>query len=563
MHSLLGRVQDIYNRLCNIPAGDSLIAIKEEFASIANEVKHAVEDQQLTASDLRTVYPYIHHIQILSRAALHNEAIYSRTNEAMTADLARILDDGAAIKVIPPQPGKQPGAGDLNYDIWRQWYSDHIAHPYYDSRERDWLLKQIPGMTAQKMQTWFVNVRRRSGWSELYRRFADNKRENMEAIFDACDDPDVAIQNKVAPEARKLVVKIRQYLTLESKKTQIEPWLSELLDNYKNKASLKKEPSTASVAAESAEDDVKPGPIKASSKPPRGRTQKRKASDEKTNNTPSKRAKPSLYTTPQHPTSTSSPATSDHAASTTKATPLATVSSSPSHSKSSSPNLQTSSPSASVQEDNKASASSPGEQYDIPPFAAWTSPTQPQKQQQASAFVQPAFVHAQAQHMSMYPSLSSPRMGQTFTANNSITYNIAPPSLYAYAQPAQATVGLPAQPWNQPQWSYAPVQAASYQISPTMTSYPSSSFAMLSSLSSTHPGKRKYVPEDDEMPLTPTGSFERGKTSLSYASYGDQSIADCYIGSNFADSAHQGVSIEPFIYNGNHGFNPEVYSYTA
>lgn len=507
------RLQAIFAGLCALPTGQELAAFASEYAHLAEELKSSVENGHITSVEMCDIYPYLKYIRVLSQAAIKTESLSSSSRESFQAELNEFLKSHRPDSPGAPRHSTHAHGDDeiLNYDVWRQWYSDHVAHPYYDSRERDWLLKQIPGMTPQKMQTWFVNVRRRSGWSELYRKYADNKRENMEAIFAACDDSDPSISNKVAPEARKLVAKIRQYLTLESKKTEVAPWLSDLLDSYKNKSLKKASPAPPSSTAE---DEVKPAIISSASSGKHRRNQKRKASDEKTNITPHKRAKPSLYTTPHHPTSSispPSPSLHDPTTARTKAS-SATESMGPLQRSmnSSSPDLQTPPTIAYARAENNT------EQYTIPPFNAWTPPSQ-------AAYIQPlsAFVPAQAHQVyaSMSPqhgSMLQASSGQSFTANNNITYNIAPPMTYSYAQ--QGPVAVPAQTWNhhhQPQWSYVPVQATSYQLSPTMTSYPSSSYTMLSNLSTTHPGKRKYVPEDDEMPATPTGSYKRGRTSMS------------------------------------------------
>lgn len=517
MAAISSRLQRIFQGLCSLPTGHELKTLVQEFTDLAEESRTLIENCEMSPEHIKSTYSYIHNIQVLAQAAVRHEAISTSAEGSLKLQLQQYLKCSTSVNQSDPQR-PQVDEDAISYDIWRQWYSDHVAHPYYDSRERDWLLKQIPGMTAQKMQTWFVNVRRRSGWSELYRKYADNKRENMEAIFAACDDSDPSISNKVAPEARKLVAKIRQYLTLESKKTEVAPWLSDLLDSYKNKSLKKESPAPPS----STDDEVKPAIISSGSSGKHRRNQKRKASDEKTNMTPHKRAKPSLYTTPHHPTSSissSSPSLRDTPPNTKASSATESTSPLQRSMNSSSPDLQTPPTIAYAQIENNA------EQYTIPPFSAWTPPSQ-------AAYIQPlsAFVPAQAhqvyaslspQHGSMLQASS----GQSFTGNNNITYNIAPPMTYSYAQ--QGPVAVAPQAWNhhhQPQWSYMPVQATSYQLSPTMTSYPSSSYAMLSNLSTTHPGKRKYIPEDDEMPATPTGSYKRGRTSMSM--YSEPSMAE-------------------------------------
>lgn len=533
MHILLEHTRKLAHDLCSLPSGQALTTLQKRSLELSLQVKRAVETGNIDSISLEAIYAYVHSVRVLAEAASRSEVICQDSREALRNQIADCLAKPASEEV---QQQCKTGMDDesVNYDIWRQWYSDHIAHPYYDSNERDWLLKQIPGMTPQKMQTWFVNVRRRSGWSELYKKYADNKRENMEAIFKACDDPDPEMSKSVAPEARKLVAKIKQYLMLESKKTQIEPWLSDLLDKYKQKA-LK---STQASAIKHEEDERKPAIASSAGKNRNGKTQKRKASDENEHNTSSsKRSKPSLYKVPHHPPSSPSTLSSFTASKALRTPSFESLSLS-----SSSPTLELlqTPPSAHNRIESNGS-----EQYIIPPFSAWTPP-QPahavQSQQPLSAFVPSASAqthHAQAyQHLPQqhhaqeaHSMLQLQAPGQSFTAQNNITYNIATSPLYAYAQPVMQFPNQ-ADIWSQaPPWTYAtpPQPLASYTLSPTAMnlSQPSlvSNYSMLSSLASTHPGKRKYNADEEDLPPTPTGWFKKGRMSVCTSS-GAPSVAE-------------------------------------
>lgn len=518
MGLLTTRGRDILQRLFDLPTSDELTAVRHDFAAFAENVKSRLIDGDIPSAEMQEIYTYVHNVSVISTSMVESEATYKLSNQALERELIRYLgNDTSAAKHTTRRPeGVDTDDENISYDPWRLWYSDRLAHPYYDSRERDWLLKQIPGMTPQKMQTWFVNVRRRSGWSELYRKYADNQRENMEAIFKACDDPDPSVSEKVAPEARKLVAKIRQYLTLESKKTEIAPWLQEVLNRYKQSSITSIEASDNSPSVE----DVKPITSSSPSKK-RSRSHKRKASDADNIIAPKKRSKPSLYETAHHPM----PSASQSPLTPSKSTPpVATVSTT----LQSSPDLQTP-PSVHTKVESP-------EQYDytIPPFAAWTAPPQeaPSHLQPLSAFV-PARAHSYA-----LPPIQVQAPGQSFTANNSYFYNVSPTAYTYHQQQPQYSLPMPygmyaghAGPsWNQPQWphNYAYPSGNVYYSTPPPLSYPGlSTYSTLSSLSNTHPGKRKYnQEEEEETPSTPTGSYKRGRTSTCDDTFSEPSIAE-------------------------------------
>lgn len=528
-------MQSIFTDICSLPRGSAFAALRGQFHALAEELKASIAAGEVDTCELEAIYPYVHFVQVLSGSVIREEAICAQSHQVLARGITELLKNKDILRQTPRIEAQACNTDEdvFNYDIWRQWYSDHIAHPYYDSQDRDWLLKQIPGMTPQKMQTWFVNVRRRSGWSELYKKYADNKRENMEAIFKACDDSDPEMSKSVAPEARKLVAKIKQYLMLESKKTQIEPWLSDLLDKYKQKA-LK---STQASDIKHEEDERKPAIASSAGKNRNGKTQKRKASYENEHNTfSSKRSKPSLYKAPHHPPTSPSTLSSSTASKASRTPSFESLSLS-----SSSPTLELlqTPPSAHNRVDSNGS-----EQYIIPPFSAWTPP-QPayavQSQQPLSAFVPSASAqthHAQAyQHLPLqhgqeaHPMLQLQAPGQSFTAQNNITYNIATSPVYAYAQPVMQFPNQ-AEIWSQaPQWTYAtPLQPiTSYTLSPPAMSISQpnsfSNYSMLSNLASTHPGKRKYNAEEEEMPTTPTAWYKKGRMSICTSS-GAPSVAE-------------------------------------
>ncbi|GAA6055922.1 hypothetical protein JCM3770_002362, partial [Rhodotorula araucariae] len=47
---------------------------------------------------------------------------------------------------------------------YRRWFLEHLANPYPSPKDKEALLKQVERHNKTQLDTWFVNIRRRSGW---------------------------------------------------------------------------------------------------------------------------------------------------------------------------------------------------------------------------------------------------------------------------------------------------------------------------------------------------------------------------------------------------------------
>ncbi|GAA5831161.1 hypothetical protein JCM3770_002547, partial [Rhodotorula araucariae] len=47
---------------------------------------------------------------------------------------------------------------------YRRWFIEHLANPYPSPKDKEALLKQVERHNKTQLDTWFVNIRRRSGW---------------------------------------------------------------------------------------------------------------------------------------------------------------------------------------------------------------------------------------------------------------------------------------------------------------------------------------------------------------------------------------------------------------
>ncbi|SDA02308.1 BZ3500_MvSof-1268-A1-R1_Chr7-3g09629 [Microbotryum saponariae] len=71
---------------------------------------------------------------------------------------------------------------------YRLWFLDNFAWPYPESSERLRLLAQVPSHGRAQLSNWFVNSRRRSGWSRLAKTYTDGDRDAFAAFLRKIDN---------------------------------------------------------------------------------------------------------------------------------------------------------------------------------------------------------------------------------------------------------------------------------------------------------------------------------------------------------------------------------------
>ncbi|KAM0789032.1 hypothetical protein ACM66B_003098 [Microbotryomycetes sp. NB124-2] len=76
---------------------------------------------------------------------------------------------------------------DPRLQAYKQWFLDNFAYPYIDADTRKQLLELVPHHRPQQATTWFINARRRSGWSELFRQHGNSNKDVFKRVLDLAD----------------------------------------------------------------------------------------------------------------------------------------------------------------------------------------------------------------------------------------------------------------------------------------------------------------------------------------------------------------------------------------
>lgn len=124
---------------------------------------------------------------------------------------ASILDLTPVLAALPPTPSTDPLPSFLPY---RTYFLTHLSHPFPTSAEID-VLRSSMSQTPAQVKTWFINIRRRSGWNEMLKIYGDSdgKKVTLRATVTRVDRWLLTGKGTEGREGERAAVqKIREYI---------------------------------------------------------------------------------------------------------------------------------------------------------------------------------------------------------------------------------------------------------------------------------------------------------------------------------------------------------------
>ncbi|SCV70951.1 BQ2448_3713 [Microbotryum intermedium] len=106
---------------------------------------------------------------------------------------------------------------------YRSYFLEHISWPYPSPSDREQLLGAVPAHGRAQLSNWFVNSRRRSGWSALARTFGGGTKKGMEELIGRVE------AGQGTEEEAESVDKVRRYFEDDGSLT-IRPDLREMVE---------------------------------------------------------------------------------------------------------------------------------------------------------------------------------------------------------------------------------------------------------------------------------------------------------------------------------------------
>ena len=87
------------------------------------------------------------------------------------------------------EPLRESSDAEKVFTPLRDWFLAHFDYPYPDEKAYTFLGEQLPSMTRHQIATWFINARRRSGWTDFRRDFAEEDYHNFQHLLATIDAP--------------------------------------------------------------------------------------------------------------------------------------------------------------------------------------------------------------------------------------------------------------------------------------------------------------------------------------------------------------------------------------
>lgn len=217
---------------------DHLSLFRDRFCYLQHRLAQAHDSGSLSISTAEAAVKVASRIAVMAQSLYELEgassAIKSQSYEETQAILAPVSRDALKLadarlppkrrsstaramsrKTVKPdlRPHRKPcstsddaAADQLNSGLLRDWFLEHLADPFPDRKEKIELVERINAsasctstssasspITYQQVVLWYINCRRRSGWTTFFRRFADSDKLRMVRIVDALENGSEAI----------------------------------------------------------------------------------------------------------------------------------------------------------------------------------------------------------------------------------------------------------------------------------------------------------------------------------------------------------------------------------
>ncbi|BGP15410.1 hypothetical protein JCM10213_005090 [Rhodosporidiobolus nylandii] len=163
---------------------------------VFSRAKEALSAGTLPPAALTALRATATRIRVVSAGIQELEAERRKIETAALVRVRCVCEDGGAVTTTsspfsPSSPSSTPpdDPNDPAHLIpCREWFRDHLAHPYPSSVDKAALLDAVPTLNKQQLDTWFTNNRRRSGWQALKRAHTDGTPEDFVALLERVED---------------------------------------------------------------------------------------------------------------------------------------------------------------------------------------------------------------------------------------------------------------------------------------------------------------------------------------------------------------------------------------
>lgn len=179
----LKEVEEAYRSF--LESGDDCSQLHERIRRVFSDAATYLAAGELSSGTREAVFQLASSVRVISGALcqLQQRCSAITTNFQMSA---------RAVLQGPDPVGSEQDDGshsELSSIPLRHWFLAHFDYPYPDENAYTFLGGQLPCMTRHQIGTWFINARRRSGWTDFRRETAEEDYHNFQRLLATIDEP--------------------------------------------------------------------------------------------------------------------------------------------------------------------------------------------------------------------------------------------------------------------------------------------------------------------------------------------------------------------------------------
>jgi len=214
---------DAESRLIEVAAegGQSLNTFRDDFFQLIAQTRAAMDQNLVPSAEKRCILAITSNICAIATCFREEESRVKCAEKRSLSECAAVLQDsnnqhigGASCSSHRAKKTSQTlkdstVMGATKFKSCCDYFLGHFASPYPSNEVKNALAAQI-GVEAPSITMWFTNNRRRSGWNNVMRDYANNNKELMRQLVDDVLNPSEA--RPVSEAARKAVLGAKAFI---------------------------------------------------------------------------------------------------------------------------------------------------------------------------------------------------------------------------------------------------------------------------------------------------------------------------------------------------------------
>ncbi|KAE8271481.1 hypothetical protein A4X09_0g844 [Tilletia walkeri] len=167
----------------------------EDFRRRIEQVRELVEKTGVSGLDSFQIWTNIQCVRDSAAFFLGIERISRQIADRSASEMSSALQNQALSAPETIVPADVTPSDSLNAQVLRRWFADNIVDPSPDTKTKHTLVARtnaLPGggvggraqkpIDYKQVMLWFINMRRRSGWTSFYKTFARKDKAKLERL---------------------------------------------------------------------------------------------------------------------------------------------------------------------------------------------------------------------------------------------------------------------------------------------------------------------------------------------------------------------------------------------